>query len=237
MAPGGSTAAVLTVTNAGTVPLLYYVESTATNGDGKGLAAALAVKVTGSASTTGSTPTVTCAGTALSGSATSFTTAFLGSAGSPRTLAAGAVERLCVEASLPSSAPTSMQTAATNVGFTFTAATSPATAWADSVAVTGARLGTATITTPTLNCGATNAQQVAVNWAEPPGATAYRIFYGTGGATSEDLPAGQGSYPLKAPTTGTAWIQAIYGSTTWTSGSSNSRTYAATGDAGTTTCS
>ncbi len=119
MVPGNTVAGVLTVTNSGTAPLHYYVDSAASNGDGKGLGAALTVKVTGDSATTGSSPSVTCAGSALAGTGTSFSSSLVGSSGSPRLLAAGASETLCVQASLASNASTSLQGATTNVTFAF----------------------------------------------------------------------------------------------------------------------
>ncbi|MDX6326998.1 MAG: hypothetical protein QOK15_3352 [Nocardioidaceae bacterium] len=117
MVPGNSTAGVLTVKNNGTAPLKYYVDATASNADGKGLGSALTVKVTGDAVTSGSSPAVTCAGTALANTGTSFAANLLAST-SPRLLAAGASENLCIQATLPGSAVTGLQNATTNVGFT-----------------------------------------------------------------------------------------------------------------------
>ena len=119
MVPGDSVAGVLTVKNAGTAPLKYYVDAAASNGDSKGLGAALQVKVTGDASTSGSGRSVTCAGAALGGAGTTFTSNMLGSAASPRLLNAGASETICIQASLPTNASTSLQGATTNVTFTF----------------------------------------------------------------------------------------------------------------------
>ncbi len=47
MVPGDSTAGVVTVQNNGTAPLKYWVDASPSNDDGKGLGAALTVKVTG----------------------------------------------------------------------------------------------------------------------------------------------------------------------------------------------
>lgn len=119
MVPGNTTAGVLTVKNAGTAPLKYYLDASTTNADGKGLGAALTAKVTGDSAVTGSSPSATCAGSALSGSSTAFGASLLGSAASPRLLAAGASETICIQATLPTSAATSLQGATTNVTFTF----------------------------------------------------------------------------------------------------------------------
>lgn len=119
MVPTSSTAGVLTVTNAGTVPLSYWADAAASNADGKGLAAALVVKVTGAATVTGSAPSATCAGATISPSATSFTTNFVATRANRRPLAPGASETLCIQASLPAAAPGSLMGATTNVTFAF----------------------------------------------------------------------------------------------------------------------
>lgn len=118
LVPGNSTAGVLTVKNNGTAPFKYYVDATASNADTKGLGAALVVKVTGDATTTGSSPAVTCAGTALANTGTAFAANLISST-APRLLAAGATETLCFQATLPSAASQSLSGATTNVGFTF----------------------------------------------------------------------------------------------------------------------
>lgn len=115
MVPGNSAAGVLTVRNAGTVPLTYYADATA-SGD---LGAALTVKITGDSATSGSGQTKTCAGTALPNTGTAFGPNLIGSSANPRSLNAGASQTICIQATLPAAAPTSLQGATTNVGFTF----------------------------------------------------------------------------------------------------------------------
>lgn len=118
MVPGNSVAGVLTVKNAGTAPLKYYVDALASP-DLKGLGAALAVRVTDGA-VTGSLPSRTCTGNVLA-SATGFGSNMLGSAASGRLLAAnGGSETICIEATLPANASSSLQGATTDVKFTFT---------------------------------------------------------------------------------------------------------------------
>ena len=119
MVPGNSTAGVLTVKNNGTAPLKYSVDASASNADGKNLGATLVVKVTGDAATSGSSPSVNCAGTALANTGTAFA-ANLVSSTTPRLLNAGASETLCIQATLPGAAANTLQGATTNVGFTFT---------------------------------------------------------------------------------------------------------------------
>jgi len=117
MVPGNSTASVVTVKNAGTIPLTYYATATA----GGTLGPALAVKVTGDSATSGSGTAVTCAGQALSGSGSSFTGGLVGSSAAPRSLAVGATETLCVQATLPATADNSLQGQSTSVTITFNA--------------------------------------------------------------------------------------------------------------------
>ncbi|MDX6325505.1 MAG: hypothetical protein QOK15_1859 [Nocardioidaceae bacterium] len=228
MGPSVTDAGILTVTNNGTVPLDYYVTAASTNADGKGLASALAVKVTGASAVTGTFPSATCSGTTLPGSASSFTTAaFLGSAGSPRTLAAGATETLCVEADLSASAPTSLQNATTNVSFSFTAATSPTpTNWSDSVAVGATTIKTPTVTTPTINCAGQNKNVSNIAWTST-NATTYEVHYGSASSLTDTTTGSP--YSIAMPGSGTVYIIAIYGNTTWMSGASNTRTYSGNG--------
>lgn len=121
MVPGNTVAGVLTVRNAGTVPLTYYATAAASNADGKGLGAALVVKVTADSAVTGTAPARTCAGTALAQTGTAFSGNLVGAPATQRSLAVGASETLCVQATLPSTAASSLQGATTNVSLTFTA--------------------------------------------------------------------------------------------------------------------
>lgn len=118
MSPGASTAGVLTVANTGTVALKYTVATTASNTDGKNLAGALTLQVTGASTVTGTAPSATCAGTALPGTASALTANLVTSG---RLLAAGATETLCVQAGLPATAAGTLQGAQTNVTFAFAA--------------------------------------------------------------------------------------------------------------------
>jgi alternate signal-mediated exported protein len=120
MKPGETTAAVYTVKNSGLSPLTYTVDSAATNGDLKNLRSVLVVKVTGASTVTGTGQARTCGGAVVAGSASSFTTGLVATA---RTLAPGAQETLCVQATLPNAAPvsttTTYQNASTDVSFAF----------------------------------------------------------------------------------------------------------------------
>lgn len=116
MVPGNSVAGVLTIKNGGTAAMKYTAVTTATNADGKDLRSSLVVKVTGAATVTGTSPTATCGGTALTGSGTTLNASLLSTG---RLLAAGASETVCVQVTLNSAAPTSVQGGTTDVVFTF----------------------------------------------------------------------------------------------------------------------
>ena len=118
MVPGNSVAAVITVQNAANLAFTYTATSSATNADGKNLAGALAVKVTGDATVTGTAPNQTCAGTALAGSGTTLGGSLIGTA---RPLAGNASEPICVQLTLPTNAATTVQGATTNITLTFNA--------------------------------------------------------------------------------------------------------------------
>lgn len=119
MVPGDTTAGVLVVKNSGRSPLKYTVDASATNGDGKNLASVLVVKVTNAATVTGTGHARTCGGTTVSGS----TTLGAGLVPTARTLAPGAQETLCFQASLPNTPPvsttTTYQSATTTATFAF----------------------------------------------------------------------------------------------------------------------
>lgn len=118
MVPGNSTAGVLTVKNAGTAPLKYTASSGVTNADGKGLGTALVVKVSGDGTTSGSTPAKTCTGPALPGTGTTLAGGLVSTG---RQLAPGASETICVQVTLPASAPSALQSATTTATLTFNA--------------------------------------------------------------------------------------------------------------------
>ena len=117
MVPGNSTAGVLTIKNQGLSPLKYTASTAATNTDGKNLRGALTVKVTLDTSTTGSSPSATCSSAAAAGTASTLNGSLITTG---RLLAPGATEVLCIQATLPSGASTSLQGASTDVVFSFT---------------------------------------------------------------------------------------------------------------------
>lgn len=114
--PGNSSAAVFTVQNAGSAPFDYHLDAAAADVDGKGLGAALVVRVT-DGTVSGAAPAQTCAGAEIA-AVTGFGPDLIAPA-SARTLAVGASESLCVEATLPLDAATSLQAASTGVSLTF----------------------------------------------------------------------------------------------------------------------
>lgn len=118
MVPGRSTAAVLTVRNAGTVDLTYFATSTA---DGA-LGPALAVKITGASTTGGTSGAKTCAGAALPDTAQTFGGDLVGSRSAQRTLATDASETICIQATLPGNAASTLQNKSTDVALQFRAA-------------------------------------------------------------------------------------------------------------------
>jgi predicted ribosomally synthesized peptide with SipW-like signal peptide len=116
MVPGNSMAGTLVIKNNGNVPLKYTAAAAANNTDTKNLAGSLAARVT-SGAVTGSSPTLTCTGTAITGSGSTVNGSLISTG---RQLAPGATETICVEVTLPANAPSSLQGAKTDVTFTFT---------------------------------------------------------------------------------------------------------------------
>lgn len=121
MIPGQSSAAVLTVNNAGTTDFTYTATTTASNADGKNLRGALVVKVTGG-TVSGSNPTATCTGSTLACTGTTLNGGLVNTA---RALAAATNESLCIQVSLPSGAGNALQGASTAVTMTFNAVQAP----------------------------------------------------------------------------------------------------------------
>ena len=116
MVPGNSTAVVVTVKNAGSAPLKYTIASTYTDSPPTSVGANLAALVTTATAVTGSSPTATCGGAQIQ-TGTSFNGTLVST---PRLLAAGATEQLCLQATLSASAPSSLQGGSTVLNLTFT---------------------------------------------------------------------------------------------------------------------
>jgi signal peptidase I len=110
-------------------------------------------------------------------------------------------------------------------------AAAPTSAWAapwtDSVPVTGGTFTAYAVPPPaTFTCGNVGVLSVTFNWTAVAGATNYTLHYGSGGATTVNV-TGTSETITSAVSGGTAWVVANrnFGSTTWTSVASNTRTY------------
>ena len=123
--------------------------------------------------------------------------------------------------------------AARSAVVTVTAATlavaAPASAafWTNPAPVTGTTLTASTVPAPaTFTCGGLGVLSVTFNWAAVTGATGYTLHYGPGGATTKTV-AGTSTSITSAISGGTAWVVAnrSFGSTTWSSVASNTRSY------------
>ncbi len=130
--------------------------------------------------------------------------------------------------------PKSKHSAARVVGTAAFAASiavaSPASAvqWTDTVAITGAAYTASTVPAPVVSCGLLGVGSARLNWTAVPGATSYVLHYGTGGATSETVGGGVTTKLFSGlATSGTFTVEAKinYGSVTWTSATSNARSY------------
>ena len=226
--PGGTTAAVLTVANRGTVPLTWRATAAGTDPDGRGLAGALLAKVTGDAATTTAGSGRTCAGSRLAGTAAGLGGALVDT---PRPLAPGGQETVCVELTLPVDATAGLQGSDTAV--TLTVIGTAADAWADAAPVTGTAISTLDTVAPVLSCGPTLLGSVTLTWSAVPGATGYRLHSGPLGALVTDLPATTHSTTFVG-VAGVLTVETLYGP--WASQGSESRAYSAlTGVLGTCT--
>lgn len=99
--------------------------------------------------------------------------------------------------------------------------------WTDSVTVGGTTYTASTIPAPaTFTCGALGVLSVKFNWSAVAGATDYTVHYGSGGASTTTV-TGTTVTITSVISGGTAWVQANrnFGSTTWTSAGSNTRSY------------
>lgn len=110
------------------------------------------------------------------------------------------------------------------VGGSFVSVPAAWATWTDPVPVTGTTLATVLPTAPVVVCGTLQIGSVTVNWTPVPSATGYRLFFGTGGATTVDVAAGVTSRTFTG-TTGTFSVRAIFGTTSWLSPTSNSKQY------------
>ena len=117
--------------------------------------------------------------------------------------------------------------AATVLGAGTVTAAPARAAWGDTVSVSGSSVGTYTVPAPaTFTCGALGVLSVTFNWTAVAGATNYTLHYGAGGALTKAV-TGTSTTVVAAISGGTAWLQANrnFGSTTWVSAPSQTRTY------------
>jgi signal peptidase I len=98
--------------------------------------------------------------------------------------------------------------------------------WTDPVTISGTTLTAGTVAAPTLSCGTLGILSVTFNWTAVSGATSYTLHYGSGGSSTTTT-ASTTITLVTAISGGTAWVEANhnYGSTTWTSVASNTRSY------------
>lgn len=97
--------------------------------------------------------------------------------------------------------------------------------WWSATARATATATATTVPAPTLNCGALSVLTTTFTWTAVSGATSYTLYYAngssswTGTATTYSVP--------NLAAANTAWVVANvnYGSVTWTSASSNTRSY------------
>ena len=113
-------------------------------------------------------------------------------------------------------------TLAVSVGVTFVSAPAWA-AWTDPAPVNGIVLVTATPIAPVVVCGPLQLGSVTINWTPVPGATGYRLSFGSGGSSTEDVAAGVTSKTFTG-TSGTFSVRALFGPT-WISANSNAKNY------------
>jgi predicted ribosomally synthesized peptide with SipW-like signal peptide len=120
MYPGVSRAAVVEVSNSGTVPLGYLLAGTAVNGSGGlggNLGSALTVSIYPGGAATNSGSTGSCSGTANGAGNIPLIGSLLSTS---RPLAPGTTEVLCLLVALPATAATELQGTSTTATFRFT---------------------------------------------------------------------------------------------------------------------
>lgn len=99
--------------------------------------------------------------------------------------------------------------------------------WTDATTISGTTLTAVTVPPPaTFTCGGLGVLSVTFTWSAVAGATSYTLHYGSGGSQTATI-AGTSATVVAAIAGGTAWVVAnrAYGSTTWSSVASTTRTY------------
>jgi signal peptidase I len=100
-------------------------------------------------------------------------------------------------------------------------------AWTDGVNVGTSTLSTDTVPVPqNFRCGTLGVLSVQFQWDAVAGATNYTLHFGSGGSSTMTV-TGTSQTITAVISGGTAWVNAnrSFGSTTWTSANSNTRTY------------
>ncbi len=203
LVPGQSAATILTLDNAGTVPLAWTASTSGSN-LGSGLVGALHLLVTDASSAAGGA----CGGTQLAGSTTS--------AGGPlvttaRTLAAGGSEQVCVQVDLPAGASGTLASKSTDLTISLQGANG---GWSDTADIDGVNLATVSMVPPTVTCSGLLGVNLTMNWTEVPGATEYRVLDALGNLL-QTIPAGGVLQASIGALTG-ATVEAVFGSS-WVS--------------------
>lgn len=98
--------------------------------------------------------------------------------------------------------------------------------FSDSAGVGTPSISTHTVPTTNLACGALGILSVTFTWTAVPGATSYTLHYGAGGSSTTTTAATSETI-VTAIAGGRAWVTVNrnFGSTTWTSAPSNTRSY------------
>jgi signal peptidase I len=103
-----------------------------------------------------------------------------------------------------------------------------ATPWTNDVVIGGGTFTAKVVPAPVASCGSLGLLSVRFNWTAVTGATGYVLHYGSGGGTTETVGSGTTTKLLTAALAGgTFYVQTQinYGSSTWTSASSNTLSY------------
>ena len=97
--------------------------------------------------------------------------------------------------------------------------------WTDPATVSGSSYTAGVVGAPVVTC-TTGLATVRFNWAAVPGATGYRVHYGSGGGTL-DVGSAVTSYAITLLGSGTFWVEALraFPSVAWESVASNKKNY------------
>ncbi|MDP3967966.1 MAG: hypothetical protein Q8Q02_06765 [Nocardioides sp.] len=100
--------------------------------------------------------------------------------------------------------------------------------WTDSATAGGTFSALTVAPSPSFNCGGLGLLSVTFSWTAVAGATSYTVHYGAGGSQTRNVTAPSTSTTItSAISSGTAWVvvNRNFGSVTWSSVASNTRTY------------